>query len=237
MVTKASCIVATLLIFFYIYQYNKQPSKDIENQATNLTLNQPHKVQTTSSNAESKSEFKDVTWNGSPKSYQISDRKPIWNIIHCTDDEETPGKALDCSNYDKIRSDGASAHFYYDPDNTIQEVMTGNIAFCSLKTGNNYGIQHELCGKASQTKSQWLDVDSKKIIERAAKICAEISLKYDIPIRWLNSQQIKNFEKGLVTHYDITINFEGTHTDPGANFPKDYFLERVKYYKEELLEK
>jgi hypothetical protein len=180
-------------------------------------------------------EFPDLTWMGPPKHYKEGrSYNIIWNVIHSTDGTEDNDSAENGATYDKRREETASVHFYHDPDSSVQTLFTTNTAYAALYVANERGVHHELCGLASQTRDEWLDKNSKAIIDNAAKTSAYVSLKYDIPIKWLNDEEIENREKGFITHADITRVIEGTHTDPGEGFPKDYFLERVNYWVESI---
>ncbi|MEN8904925.1 MAG: N-acetylmuramoyl-L-alanine amidase [Clostridiales bacterium] len=180
-------------------------------------------------------EFENVEWMGLPASYKEGrNYKIIWNVIHCTEGNEDNQAAENGATYDKTRTDGASVHFYHDPDSSVQTLYTKDRAFGALYVANERGVHHELCGLASQTQEQWLDKNSKNIIDNAAKISAYVCKKYDIPAKWLNEEEINDRKKGFLTHADISKVLSGNHTDPGAGFPKEYFIERVKHWIENV---
>jgi hypothetical protein len=69
------------------------------------------------------------------------------------------------------------------------------------------------------------------MLRRAAKQAARDAKKWNIPVRHLTVKQVREGAKGFCGHYDITRAFpedNGSHTDPGANFPWSRFLEMVR---------
>lgn len=96
---------------------------------------------------------------------------------------------------------------------------------------NSDGLHHEFAGRAGQTASQWKDDYSLRTMENGAIQTAEWSIKHSIPRRWLTDAQIRDGQsRGFITHSDACRVFGGTHWDPGPNFPKSYFMERVKFH-------
>ncbi len=158
-------------------------------------------------------------------------------VIHYTAGSERATSAEDGAAYDQRRTDGTSTHHFHDQDSTIQCVRLRDRANAARHRGNRLGIQHELCGTA-QTRAQWLDAASKATLERAAKQVARECRMFDIPVRRLSVAETRrawtefpNGPKGIVGHVDCTRAFPedgGDHTDPGADFPWDVFLDMVR---------
>lgn len=126
---------------------------------------------------------------------------------------------------------GGSAHAGFDTDSICTYVDDGDTAW-GAPGANSDGLHGELAGRASQTVSQWKDSDSLRIIENGAIWFAEKSLKHGIPARYLTDAQVADGRtEGITSHRQITRALRrGTHTDPGPNFPFDYFLSRVKFH-------
>jgi N-acetyl-anhydromuramyl-L-alanine amidase AmpD len=126
-----------------------------------------------------------------------------------------------------------SAHICVDSNSIVQCVLDNNVAFAA-PGANSDGIQIELTGFAKQTRKQWLDPYGVLLLDRGADATAQYCLKYDIPARQLSNAQLGDrVSKGIVGHRQVSAVFKkSTHTDPGPNFPWDFFLERVQHHVE-----
>lgn len=127
----------------------------------------------------------------------------------------------------------ASTHYNIDNDTVVQSVKDGDTAWCAPGANAN-GLHFEHAGYARQSRSEWLDSYGKKMLELSAKLVAEKCRAYSIPVVHLSPDDIRAGRRGIVGHWDVTRAYpgKGSHTDPGANFPWDYYLERVwAYYK------
>ena len=165
-------------------------------------------------------------------------------VIHYTAGSERATSAEDGAAYDQVRTDGTSTHYFVDQNSIIQCVRTGDRANTARHRGNRLGVQYELCGTV-QTREQWLDSASRSTLEIAAKQVARDCKKYDIPVRRLSVAETRRAwtefpsgPKGIVGHVDCTYAFPedgGDHTDPGAEFPWDIFLDLVRAEMEDDL--
>jgi hypothetical protein len=176
-------------------------------------------------------EYPDLRWMP-PKSWTDANRTAVQLIvIHTTEGSEGPTSAEDGAGYDQRRTDGTSTHFFHDADSTVQCVRTADQAHAARAQGNRRGIQHELCGRAGQGAAGWDDQVSQGTLRQAAKQCARDAKKWGIPVRRLTVAQVAAGDKGICGHVDITHAFpqdNGTHTDPGPNFPWSQFLDLVR---------
>ena len=93
-----------------------------------------------------------------------------------------------------------------------------------------HGIGVELCGRADQTREQWLDQSSLPMLCIAARLVAQLCLVHQIPPRLLSRDELRRVTPGITTHAAITDAFHGetTHSDPGAGFPLAEFVLAVK---------
>lgn len=121
----------------------------------------------------------------------------------------------------------ASAHWCVDGDSRVRSVNDGDTAW-TLPGANSRSLNIEIAGYAKQTPEDWADVYSINALEISALCAAEWCVKYGIPVRKLNDDQIRNKEKGFAGHVDISrVYKQSTHWDPGPHFPWNYFLGRV----------
>ncbi len=177
-------------------------------------------------------EYPDLLWIV-PKSWTNANRTSVQLIvIHDTEGSSNSESAEDGARYNQTRTDGTSAHYFHDSNSTVQGVRTEDESHCAREQGNNRGIHHELCAKASWSKAQWLSPDyGLPMLRIVAKQCARDAKKWNIPVRKLNVGQVADGVKGFCGHVEITYAFpqdNGTHTDPGPNFPWPQFLDMVR---------
>lgn len=180
-------------------------------------------------------EFLGTTVGKPPKSYSAG--RPygglIWIVIHTTEGGEGPDAAENGNAYDARRTDGTSTHVFTDSNSVVQEVNSGDRAHAALAVANNRGYQVEICGTAAQTAAQWKDAASLAELERTAQHCAHVAQKYGIPAKWCTKADVDARRPGFLTHAMVTAWLDGTHTDPGANFPFAWFVGRVAYWRAE----
>lgn len=177
-------------------------------------------------------EYPDLAWV-EPKSWTNANRTSVQLVvIHDTEGSAHGQSAEDGAAYDARRTDGTSTHYFHDSNSTVQCVLTADQAHTARTQGNRRGIHHELCAKASWSRSKWLDPSyGLPMLRRAAKQVARDCKKWGIPVRKLTPGQVADGVKGICGHADITKAFpqdNGTHTDPGANFPWDTFIDLVR---------
>lgn len=119
---------------------------------------------------------------------------------------------------------GASYHAVADTDCVRPAVDDDWVAY-SAAGANHNGVHICIPGRASQTREQWVDTNSRPQIRRVAEWCADKHLELGIPIRKLTVDQVKAGESGICSHLDVSLAFKkSTHTDPGVNFPWDVLL-------------
>lgn len=162
-----------------------------------------------------------------PKSYTPGRKsgQPTVIVIHTTEGHEAATSAEDGASYDARRTDGTSTHFFVDQNSIVQCVLTTDEAHAARAHGNDVGIQIEICGTAGQTAAQWSDPASAATIAYVARLCAQLRAKYGaarFPLQRLTPAALRDGGKGFAGHVDCTQAWpedNGTHTDPGKNFP------------------
>ena len=165
-----------------------------------------------------------------------------WIVLHTTESPEKTSAAYNIArNWFGLASAGVSAHVVVDdgrdsryPDGIIECVKPGDTAWhCANGNASGYGV--EIVGYASQGAAQWSDDFSLRSIRNAMNWVTSFAATRDIPEKWLTDLQLRNGEKGFITHAQVSRVLGGTsHTDPGVNFPFQYAMggspsNRLKY--------
>lgn len=157
--------------------------------------------------------------------------RPLRLIVwHDMEAPEGPLTAENVAQYFATTTVRASAHTNADSNSHVESVKDTDTAYAA-PGANADGYHVELAGYARQSRAQWLDAYSKATIDQGARQAAVIMRKYAIPARWLTDAEVADGKtKGMTTHAQVSRVFKtaGGHTDPGAGFPADYALERVK---------
>lgn len=92
----------------------------------------------------------------------------------------------------------------------------------TAKSVNSLAVQYELAGYARRTRQEWL-TKYRVQLETTAALVAEDVLQYGIPVK-------RDFP-GILGHGDLGKHgFPNDHTDPGAGFPWDVFLDDVRRF-------
>lgn len=159
-----------------------------------------------------------------------------WIVLHCTDGHEGKRKAEDGAlEHARIppRSQGGkprSVHWWVDTDSIVQSVPIECEAWHAGRNANMYGEGIELCGRASQTREQWLDALSLPMLQLAARLVRTRADALGLPLRLVTGPELRAHMPGITTHREITRAFpnDTTHTDPGAGFPLAEFLAAVQ---------
>lgn len=152
-------------------------------------------------------------------------------VMHSMEAPEKGDTAEKIAEYFRTTTKQASAHICVDNNSIVQCVFDNDIAWAA-PGANSDGIQIEMAGYAKQTEADWLDPYSTLVLENAANAASQYCLKYDIPIVRLTDKELEGkLAKGIVSHSQVSDVFKKSdHTDPGKEFPWDYFLGRVQFY-------
>src|SRR4051794_14169828 len=149
-------------------------------------------------------------------------------VIHTMEAPEKPDTAENVAKwFAGPTAPQASAHYCIDDDSIVQCVMDKDVAWHAPGANHN-GLGFEHGGTARQTSADWQDAYSEKVLALSATLVAEKCKQYGIPARWLTPADLKAGRRGIAGHADCTVAFGGTHTDPGANFPKEHYLGLVQ---------
>lgn len=117
----------------------------------------------------------------------------------------------------------ASSHVGID-DHGVEWYVPYEMAAWTIRSANPISDNAELCGFAAWTRDQWLN-DHMPMLELAAQWVRERCNARGIPIRKLTPAEVGAGEAGVCGHVDWTLGTgDGTHTDPGRNFPWDVVM-------------
>ena len=149
-------------------------------------------------------------------------------VLHSTESPESPGRASQIAKwFAGPTAPKASAHYVVDVGEIWQCVSEHDIAWAAPGANHN-GIHIELVGYARQLPEDWTDVYSGAMLERAAKLTAEICKRYGLPAKVVGVADLLAGASGITRHMDVTRAFKkSTHLDPGEGFPLQRFVQRV----------
>jgi hypothetical protein len=153
-------------------------------------------------------------------------------VIHDMEAPEGPLTAENIAHWFSTMpaSNKASAHVCVDNNGAVRCVADGDRAW-HAPGANSDGLGIELAGYARQSRAEWLDQYSKGVLDQAARVVAGWCQKHNIPARKLTVAELVAGKRGLVGHRDVSAGYHQTdHSDPGPDFPWDYFLSRVNAY-------
>ena len=102
-----------------------------------------------------------------------------------------------------------------------------HLAAWTLRSGNPWSENIELCGFAAWGRVDWLARPS--LLECAARWLADRSQARGVPLRKITPQQYRAGAAGVIAHHDHTVGYsDGTHWDVGTSFPWDVVLPRAQ---------
>lgn len=149
-------------------------------------------------------------------------------VLHTVEAPEKDTNAEAVANYFATTDRTVSAHYCVDNNSEVQCVKEGDVAFAAPGANHN-GVQIEMAGYAGQGREGWADDYSTQMLERAAKLAADVAKRYDIPTVFIDAAGLKAGKRGFTTHAEVSKAFrKSTHTDPGPDFPAKSFMARVR---------
>lgn len=101
--------------------------------------------------------------------------------------------------------------------------------WAAAQTGNRVGLHLSFLAYARSSRQEWLDHMVQ--LDLGARVVADWCKRYRIPPVKISAADLRAGKRGVCGHADISGAWRETdHTDPGAGFPWDVFLTRVKYF-------
>lgn len=158
-----------------------------------------------------------------PRGSQSRAGTPISLIAVHTSEGAT--KATDLQHYLDGPTVEASYHVLVD-DTTTLIYLPDDVACWAMLSGNGRALQVCLTGFAAWTREEWLSHDG--MLRRGAAVVQKWCTLHQIPAKKLTPTQVGSDWWGICGHWDWTLGKrDGTHTDPGPNFPWDVFISYV----------
>lgn len=153
-------------------------------------------------------------------------------VIHDMEVDAPLTAAEAVGSYFSRGSSGGSTQYGID-NNSIQQYLPPTAVPWGAPYCNTQGIHIEQMGKAGWSTEKWKKY-AAGTIDRCAWLVAKLSIDFNIPIDHLTLAELRAGKRGVVTHYDCTKVFGGSHTDPGPNYPLKMMLDKAKEYKKAM---
>ena len=148
-------------------------------------------------------------------------------VMHDMEAPETGTTAESVANYFQHPDTESSAHLCIDNNSIIRCVHDKDIAYAAPGC-NSDGLQIEMAGYGSQTRGQWLDFYGIGLLALASDAAAQYCLRHNLPPAHITNKQLEQGQRGIIGHYQASeVYKKSTHTDPGKDFPWDYFINSV----------
>lgn len=163
----------------------------------------------------------------------------VAEVFHDEEYPERQGSAVDVGNLFSNANFAASTTVAIDAEEIVGCVDYDDTPW---HTGAGYpynemteGAEHD--GYAHQSRDEWLDAYGVALLDRSAGWFAWRCHVRGIPPRVIDEAQFMRAidsgnpaDGGIIGHRTITraVGIVGGHTDPGDNFPWDYFEDRVQ---------
>ena len=185
---------------------------------------------------------------GPPAHFSPGDNKPIHRVvIHSTVSDCKPGGARATAAYFRSQGAGGSAHYAVDPGEVVQAAYDSVVAWHAPPNQHSLGI--EMCDrpgpvpddppgsarrKALRRSWRWVQPSQRAMLDRTARLTAQLCLAYDVPIQWIGVERLRAGERGITSHANVSQAWhQSTHWDPGW-WPRRRFMRLVRAHAKEL---
>ena len=153
------------------------------------------------------------------KSSSRQGARVIWIAIHTAEG----ARRVDDLQAFFDRSTNASSHAGADDEKLEEGWVPYDLASWTLRSGNRFSDNLELCGFASWSRAEWLK--HMGMLTHAGRWIRSRCLARGIPIVKLTPTDVDFNRSGVIGHHDYTLGTgDGTHWDPGPGFPWDVVM-------------
>jgi len=148
-------------------------------------------------------------------------------VMHSTVGPTGKGSARNIARYFASTSTVASAHYVVDAAETYQCVGDHTVAYHCGYNQDSIGV--EMCDyPTTASKARWNDANHKAMMQRTARLVAQLCLAYNINPYFVGVRGLKRGRRGITTHDAMSRAFRrSTHWDPGA-WPRFRFMRAVR---------
>lgn len=163
--------------------------------------------------------------------------RPAFVVIHSTEGPMSDGNAVALARWfaksKTAGGPGTSATGIFDPVSSVRMLPEQTIPYHCGPAGNPLSNGDEHCGSVGLTRGQWLSDRGRAMLDASAKVQAQRARYRGWSLadcRWLKLTEVeRKTVRGFCTHNDIRLALGGTtHSDPGPNFPYDWYIGRVR---------
>lgn len=153
--------------------------------------------------------------------------KVIWLAVHTT---EGIMRAVDLRAW---KTWPGSSHASSDETGVLLTPAEGFVPYermaWTLRNANPISENIEQCGWSRWTRAEWLS--RPDLLDATARWLGERSKARGIPLRRLSDAEIRAHKPGVLGHGDYSrATGDGTHSDPGPNYPWDVVLAKAQAY-------
>lgn len=178
---------------------------------------------------------------GPPAKFTVGNNKPIKRVvIHSAVMPCEPGRARQLADMNRRGTGGGSWHYAVDPRETVQCSYDSVICWHAPPNANSIGIEMAdwpdpmpapegtARWKRLRLHWRWAGVRHQRMLNRTARLTAELCLAYDLPIRYLTAEDLRAGKRGITTHANVSKAWgQSTHWDPGY-WPRYAFMALVR---------
>jgi len=161
-----------------------------------------------------------------------------WIVLHDAEALNARGVA----RFFATDSATGSAHLVVDDDECYRTLANDAIPWgaASAFGANLHGFHIEQCGRAGWSENEWLL--HRETVRRAAYKTSLHCLLFNVPPVFVFAAQLPHID-GITTHREVTFASKRidpnhasvyTHTDPGMNWPRRWFMSRVREFYRDL---
>jgi len=153
--------------------------------------------------------------------------KPVlWIVLHCTESTSAESTAKYFANEHAT----GSAHLVVDNGACFRCLRDDQIPWAAPGANTN-GFHIEQAGFAHWSEAEWMRHSAT--LERAAWKAAAACWRFNVPPVFRAAPQLRARVRGVTTHWECTRSFGGTHHDPGAGWPRQFFMNLVRSFYDE----